>query len=351
MVELALSLAMTSILTLGLVQLFSANQAGARLVHGQAAVSEAGRFALEILGSSLQQAGYRGCNALAEPVDLPLNPPYEFDLLRGLQGYEASGASWTPALLTAGLPTTQGSRDQNIYAAARRRTGVNLNALRPGTDLVTVWFAASADYPVVDPATSLATGREDLLLAASPAEVADDLEQDSLALLSDCTRASLFMITAISGGNQARLAHDSLRRAGATGNASRLLGGGAGFLPGAVVSPIVSRTFYVGQATSANRLGNPVFSLFLKEGLRRPVELIEGVEDLQLLYGLATGGEAAPSVYLDASQVGDFGQVVSVRIEVTASSIDSVGASTADGILRRPFSRTVQLRNRLRPAR
>ena len=76
--------------------------------------------------------------------------------------------------------------------------------------------------------------------------------------------------------------------------------------------------------------------------------LVEGVEDLQILYGVDTAGEdLVPSTYVDASLVTDFNDVVSVRIVLTVNSIDDVGSSDADGILRRNFTQTIRLRNRL----
>ncbi|MGI9323314.1 MAG: PilW family protein, partial [Pseudomonadales bacterium] len=320
------------------------------LLQGEAILSEAGRFALLTMGRSLRRAGYRGCDSARWPADLPANIPYEFDLLRGLQGYEATGSSWAPGLAATGLPTTAGSTDTNRYAAATRRTGVNLNALREGTDFFTVWFAGPAEYSVHTPRLTLATGDEKIMLTLRQSDVDHDLKQDHLALIGDCDTESIFMITRLSNsGARALLEHNNTKRVGTgTGNVTARLGTGAGFRPGAHVLPIVSRTFYIGQATNDNLFGAPVFSLFMKEGLRRPVELVEGVEDMQLQYGVARGGASVPSAYLDANQVADFRDVVSVRLAVTANSVDSAGTPAADGILRRSFTSTISLRNRLR---
>lgn len=347
LVELLLALALSSMLALGVFELLAASQAAARLVRGQATLGEAGRLAMMVVARDLRQAGYRGCNAMT-PADVNvLGLPYEFDLLRGLQGYEGGERGWAPDFASAGLPVTNGGRDERVYAGARRRTGVDLARLRAGTDFFTVWFLGDAVFAVADPRRTLANGDEDLLLAAEEDEVEDAIRQDHIAFLGDCITERLFMVTRLaSQGGQASLAHGALRRLGATGNASANLGNGYG--PGAAVRPVVSRSYYVGRALGDNNLGEPVFSLYMKEGLQRPVELVEGVEDMQLLYGVDTGGaDGAPDIWLDASRVADFRQVVSVRVQILASSVDSLGRAGEDGMLRRTLVQTLALRNRL----
>ena len=96
-----------------------------------------------------------------------------------------------------------------------------------------------------------------------------------------------------------------------------------------------------------------------------PVEMVEGVENLQLLFGEDTDTDLVPNLYTTASSVTDFNNVVTVRISLTVNSIDSVGASVPpslgclgaggfqdcisgevfDGLMRRTFTKTVQLRN------
>ena len=347
LVELLLALAISSILALGVFELLAASQTAARLVRGQATLGEAGRLAMMVVARDLRQAGYRGCDRLTAADAGVLGLPYEFDLLRGLQGFEGLDGGWAPDFASAGLPVTNGSRDERVYAGGRRRAGVDLARLRAGSDFFTVWFLGAAAFAVVDPRRTLANGDEDLLLAAEEDEVEDAIRQDHIAFLGDCINERLFMVTRLaSQGSQARLAHGALRRVGGTGNASANIGNGYG--PGAEVRPLVSRTYYVGRGLGTSNLGEPVFSLYMKEGVQRPVELIEGVEDMQLLYGVDTGGaDGAPDIWLDASRVADFRQVAAVRVQILASSVDSLGRLGEDGLLRRTLVQTLALRNRL----
>jgi len=56
--------------------------------------------------------------------------------------------------------------------------------------------------------------------------------------------------------------------------------------------------------------------------------LAEGVEDMQVLYGLDLGGNGVPDRYVDADDVGDWSKVVSIQVALLVSSV--VPALTAD---------------------
>ena len=49
LVELMISLAIASMVTLGMIQMFTANQESADMLRGQAQLGESGRFAMEMM--------------------------------------------------------------------------------------------------------------------------------------------------------------------------------------------------------------------------------------------------------------------------------------------------------------
>src|SRR5690606_31179128 len=65
-IELMIALALGSVLTLGLVQIFSSNSQSFRLNDSSARVQESGRIAADILSRALRNAGFFGC--------FPINP-------------------------------------------------------------------------------------------------------------------------------------------------------------------------------------------------------------------------------------------------------------------------------------
>ena len=92
--------------------------------------------------------------------------------------------------------------------------------------------------------------------------------------------------------------------------------------------------------------GNNPSSLWQKEGIGAPVELVSGVDDLEIHYGIDTtlaDGILNVNRYVDFDDVPDPGQIVAVRSTVSVSSVEAV---TDDGQrLRRTISKTVLIRN------
>ncbi|MBT4162160.1 MAG: prepilin-type N-terminal cleavage/methylation domain-containing protein [Gammaproteobacteria bacterium] len=352
LVELMISLAISSMVTLGLIQMFTANQDTSQLLRGQATLGESGRFAMEMIGRSVRRANYRGCNSKRALEDTIDTVPYEFSLDNGLQGYEGSaGGTWTPDFSTTLMPRTSGATDTNVYApASETGTGVDLAKLQDGTDVITIWFAGPTEYAVDTAAQALTSGSEAILLEASTTDIAADLAQFHVSFISDCATENMIVITAITNvSGQAQLAHLAGSGVGLTQNLTPIMGTGSGYQDGVVLLPITSHTFYIGESDNVNEFGDPILSLYRKDGISAPIELVEGVEDLEILYGVDTGGEAlVPSTYVDASLVSDWRDVIAVRIELVTNSIDDVGSSAADGILRRTFTQTIRLRNRLK---
>jgi len=77
-------------------------------------------------------------------------------------------------------------------------------------------------------------------------------------------------------------------------------------------------------------------------------ELIEGIDNLQILYGEDFDNDNVPDYYLEAGSAGlTMDNVVSVRITLSARTEDNNLTDTGDGYLRRNFSTTIALRNKL----
>ena len=81
------------------------------------------------------------------------------------------------------------------------------------------------------------------------------------------------------------------------------------FGPGSEVFKVSTKAFYVGQGRNGP-------ALFFKRGNAAPQELVEGVESMQVLYGLDNDGDNQPDTYTTADQVPDFTMVVTVKISL-----------------------------------
>jgi type IV pilus assembly protein PilW len=220
----------------------------------------------------------------------------------------------------------------------------------PGSDAIVVRYLSPAAAKLTTASTS-----NTLTVDNSTNLVVNDI-----GAVTDCVKASLFQVTAMTGAGATRtLAH--IGGGTAPGNALA-----AWLLPqqqysvGAEVSTLQTVFLYVGQ----NPRGEPaLYRRRLVGGiLSGAEELVEGVESLQLTYGEDTNGDLAADQYSEADSVADWSAVVSVRAAFLVRTPANVSSDTDAGIygllgaqinplndarLRRIFTTTISLRNRL----
>jgi type IV pilus assembly protein PilW len=76
--------------------------------------------------------------------------------------------------------------------------------------------------------------------------------------------------------------------------------------------------------------------------------LVDGIEDMQILYGEDTDADNTANYYVPAGTAGlVMANVVSIRITLSASTIDNNLTTAGDGRIRRNFNSTIAVRNRL----
>jgi len=382
------TLALSSVVMVGLIQLFTANSQTYQMLVGQSRMQESARFALSFMADSVRSAGYRGCNSKRPPVENVAPIPYEFDLydstpLRpyagGIAGFNGSTSSWTPNIHTI-LPVSpsDGGSDVNVYIATNPAddsvtnygagNGIPTDKIVYGTDVLTLRHMSLTEFDVTG---SISTGSEDVVATISdPTDL--NFEKHHILLINDCNTESIFVATEVTvGATDVTIEHGP----GGTTRAGNLTAGFGGSLTGSVkVAAIESHTYYVAPGSGVNNMGWQPLSLWRKSGLDAPVEIVEGVEDLQILFGIDTGGTPlVPTVYLTPDAVTDYKQLVTVRVSVTVNSVDSVGGTSVptyacdavinddddiqncldetvsfDGLIRRTFSQTIRLRNKLK---
>lgn len=357
LVELMVALTLGSVVTVGVVQLFVANSQTYKLLVGQSRMQESARFTLEFIGRAAHSAGYKGCYSTNDGVittlDPPTNIPYEFELRVGVLGYDGAAGTWNPSVTSSGisttLPSSVGATDSNVFSTTSGTgcfgsntcagNGIDTSAIVEGTDILTMRNLSKTDARLVTP---MPTSSEDIEVAIPVNGI--EFEVDHVVLISDCEKGTLFTVTGISeAAGVATIAH--VVGTTPTSNTFARLADVNTYETDAAVAAIETNTFYIAPGEGLNNIGDQVLSLWRKTGVAEPVELVEGVEDLQVLYGVDTDGDDVPNQYLVAN-LADVDEIVTIRVAVTVNSVDEVGAGTADGLLRRTFTQTIKLRNR-----
>ena len=107
-VELMVAVTLSMILMAGVLSIFASSKVTYLSNEKTARLQENGRMALDMIVRDIRAAGYMGC-AKAVPFNTTLNTPTAllWDYSRPMQGFEWTGAAWSPALTTAVIPSAQ----------------------------------------------------------------------------------------------------------------------------------------------------------------------------------------------------------------------------------------------------
>jgi len=317
LIEIMIALAISSVLVLGLVEVFAASRTAYQLSTGLARVQENGRFALDFLQRDVRMAGHLGCvndqarflpenvtpsrpalaSTFLNDVDqLAANYAAAPEALRfdiGMQGYDAkidgagaaTGSGSTIALTTAPTAATAGSAWQPALSVALFDdiNGPAGSAGKPAQNsdiLVLRYFtptgAQMTKFTPGDPATIEFD-------PAQEARLTEGVTSPGLFGVTDCINAAVFEATTFDTVN-----HAVTVKIDGAANKSGLLGNQSFVQGQAIVYRAESVVYYVG----INASGNP--SLYrlrytMAPGAAAPTpvreELVEGIESLQLQYG------------------------------------------------------------------
>lgn len=272
LVELMIAMVIGLLLMLGVIQIFIASQAASRLSEGVARVQENGRFALDFLERDVRMAGHMGCvNDQAHIVRELGSPristgatagdgsPLDFNV--SVQGYEAPGTAPGNTLVAGG-----GSIPANLPAAITAL----VPAPMPGSDILVLRFLAPEGVPVTGVTATTLT--MDATKAGRLTE--NGVAAPTLFGIADCGGAEVFRGS--TAGNTVTATAANLSR----------------FVPAPQAPTMVYRAeslvYYVGinattqQPGLRRARGNQAGAYTVNE------ELVEGVENMQLLFGQDT---------------------------------------------------------------
>ncbi len=360
-VELLVAMVLGLGLSVGVLEIYTGNDAAERSSEANARIQENGRFAFNYLSQELHTAGYLGCQSIQD--DSNVNnildaPPANFQPETGLQGWEANGTD--PGSVFNSLDSIATVSSNNGWWGTTGGNILPVLQVVPGSDIVCAWNT-SGDVGVVNSVTAGVNP----VVNISPI----DIVAGDVLVLNDCEQIDIVQACAIANG-----AGVSLNITLSTGcNPGNIANPVVTVRPGAEVMKLEGTILYVGKRDDAAANVPSLFRARLGTTAAPTVieELIEGVESLQLLYGINTDADSQNTAdsYVPADQVPatDWGRVVSVRASLLFQSpddsivpvaqayrfngveYDGEGANgdlPADRRLRRVFSSTISVRNR-----
>lgn len=311
LVELMVAMTLSVVLMAGVINIYISTKQTYNVQEGISRLQENARFAMDRINKEIAAAGYLGC--------------------------------------------LQSSGDDAVVNTLADQTGIN-NLASPvfgaegggNPDSITVSRArGSAAIPVVQP---MDNGLDNVTLDADHAEYGN-LDQFDTIVVGDCAQAAVFMITNVPGGDGVIQHATGVSDGDGQSNASQDLewafGGTENSL--ATMMRVTGNTYSIATSAAGNAAGGacsgatPGFCALMENGQ----ELVEGVENLQILYGVDTGVDTEADIYQAADAVGDWNDVVSVRVTLTMNEVERVQGS-GNGITdqQKSYTNTIRIRSR-----
>ncbi len=306
LVELMVAITISLILIAGVSQIYLSTKQSFRMNDSASRMQENGRFAIEFLARDLRMADFWGCTQQVTQNDV------------------VGGGGINIGL--GGLSGTDG-------------TGLN------GSDTIRIQGAYGSGITITPP--YMPTPSSALHITAG-----NGLNQGDIAIVSDCKDGDIFQITNANPNTSGQANHNpggSVSPGNQTGDLSKPYGSDGE----ARLYRVRSLQYYLQN----NANGEP--ALIRDDGTTQ-LELVDGVEDMQIWYGEDTTGDGSADRYLTAASGAlDFERVVSVRVHLLLRSyadniVDSPQTYTYDGSsvtagdrrLRQAYTTTVTIRSR-----
>lgn len=319
LIELMIALTIGLILLGALSSIYLSSRQTFRATDNLSRVQENARIAFDTMSRDIRGTAFFGCAGQDGDLSTVLidSTGVLWDFLIPIYGYEASTSSAWSTTLPTEIASPLGGRDILVT-----------RSIDEGGGPVVTHGVASDDLEI--PENS-------------------GLKSGDVVVASNCAATTIFQVTSVttSGG------HDSIGHAaksGTPGNATTDLGH---LFSSGELRPVSTKIYYIRNNTS----GIP--SLYVqRSSAADPEEIAEGIDGMQIVYGVDTDSDYFADSYQTAAQVeaaSAWSKVISIRVTLTAISREDSVATAAqsnatntgtDRRLRKEITTTIALRNR-----
>lgn len=326
LIEIMIALLIGVFLIGGILEIFINSKQTYRMQEGLSRLQENGRFALDFLANDIRMAGFIGCNNNASLTNT-ISPAFLYNFSKPIEGFESTSTSaWTPTINPI-ISSPQG-----------------------GSDVITIRRAADQGFTVITQASVTDGLTLDSSATTTNLQTVGFLNSSgtnncTIAVVNNCSSASVFQVSSITGSVLSHSTGSGCTPDNSTNSLATTYVGGQIF-------PINTISYYVSTNPSNN------LSIYRKVGSSSAQELVEGIEQMQILYGEDTDQDGAPNYYVTANNVVNMVNVVSIRISLLAVTVDDNLASQpltytyngsnvtpTDNKIRRVFNTTIAVRN------
>jgi len=297
LVELLIAMTVGLILISGMVAVFSGNKRSSEMNQAMANMQENARFALDAISRDVRMAGFQGCvdvNNSKARILANNAPTADLFLSVATGSLVTTATTWNPLPPpTFNIPTTQA---QPV----------------PGTHALTLQFGSSITRGL---SVDMANQNAVIQIASNPWNIG----ANELMIIANCDYADLFRTTGVAtNAGAVQISH------AATGNSAGSLTG-AYTTDDTMVMRFLSNIYYVGETGLTNDDGDEIRALY-RQSLpysRAPVELIQGVENIRIKFGIRND-QGVLRYVTPSDATFSPGRVESIQVGLLMSSWDRI---------------------------
>ncbi len=313
--EILVTMVIGLVLMTGIINIFIGSKRTYKMNDELVHFQENGRYIVERMGIELRMAGHAACVDIQER-GINFTSAFDDDSIR----FYRTPVNGFEGVINPSLPTAA--------------SGMNTGKLSPtpisGSDIISIQYASK---DIVQMSEDMSTASDAIKVDNSSGKLGV-VNNNEILLVADCRDADIFLVGGASE-NAGIVTIDPQY------NLTKPYAKDVdGMWP--TVMRFVSNTYFVAPGTSGN-------ALYRRDNINdKTVKLFDGIETMDVLYGVNTG---AGTQYMDANTaLALMDNVESVRVEFILRSLNKVeivkASETVKEYIYRPFVATVKLRNR-----
>jgi type IV pilus assembly protein PilW len=303
LVELMVAIVLGLLLTGAVISVFIGSRTAYQQTSGVGEMSDAGRFALNLIGESVRSAGNLACNSAMSATNQTLvGLGFATNFGQGIVGFEANGTSPGNAIALPAVPVVGAPNNWTPNLDPGMTGAIPAGPFgQPvqGSDVLVVRSSVARVAPAYT-TLDVAPGATNLVVTPVPAAMG------GYAAVSDCTKSVFFQVAGVVP-------------AGATAVSFNPGLPGVGFSAGALVTPLTTTVYYIGTGSDGDSSLWRLEQLPGGTAFAPPEELVPDVENMQVLYGIDSAGTQTAAAYVTANLVGAT-NVVSIQVALLVAS-------------------------------
>jgi type IV pilus assembly protein PilW len=362
LVELMIAVLLGLMLSAALIQAYLASKNTYRTQDSLSEVQETGRYVINAITQDIRLSGQAGCLSLDSlysqrnpPNGVTAAPPNYASVVAVSGSLTAANVTYTTSTMISGVNDVSAGTSYGTIPVA------------PDTDVLTIGRISSSGSRLVT--TYDGTNNPTAPIIVEGSGVSTSIKAGATLLLGDCQKVAMFRASAVSNpdaanNNQITISHQATSGADTYNSQDTLSVGGSQpptFKPvfsnissttlpvsnsqvygGGMLLVFQQNTYFVGDTGRTTAKGLPIRALYvtsLNNTAMSTAELVSGVDNMQIEYQLATGQ------YVNAHDVPNFNQVVSVRISLliksTADNVVPVAGAAGASVVKFPAVHTL----------